>query len=417
MTQTSLPRGDSRPPDRAAFGGWVARVEATRMSDPRSVGDGESHIELATVALGTSEDGREDADDADDDDTALLLTRRTSFSRDDDGAPTKPRGDEPGSTPASAVAMYAGGVLASSLTALGARLLHDRGVAIHYVVLGRAMLGMIFVCVGLYAYRGGVPNPLGERRAVLCLRGAIGTSAIYAFFVTSAYLPLADAAVATFVSPLVTAAGASMILRETPHRAIWCAIPVCACGGVLVVQPEFAFGSERSRHLSPVGVAAAGATAVLGGASKIVVRVLSGGLDRSGSSRGADGERIRKERPLTIMWYTNAFCMGGMALLAALTTRAEGDGFVDDGFALTPGTAALWILSSVTGFTAQACITAALGATSASSVAPVHYLAVVFAATWGFVFLGETPGATETAGILAVLAGSAGASYASVTKK
>ena len=47
----------------------------------------------------------------------------------------------------------------------------------------------------------------------------------------------------------------------------------------------------------------------------------------------------------------------------------------------------------------------------------VHYLAVVFAATWGFVFLGETPGATETAGILAVLAGSAGASYASVTKK
>ena len=395
-------------------------MEAERMLDPRSVGDGESHIELATVALGTSEDGREDADDADD--TALLLTRR---SRDDDGAPTKPRGDEPGSTPASAVAMYAGGVLASSLTALGARLLHDRGVAVHYVVLGRALLGMIFVCVGLYAYRGGVPNPLGERRGALCLRGAIGTSAIYAFFVTSAYLPLADAAVATFVSPLVTAAGASLILRETPHRAIWCAIPVCACGGVLVVQPESVFGSGRSRHLSPVGVAAAGATAVLGGVSKIVVRVLSGGLDRSGSSRRADGERIRKEHPLTIMWYTNAFCIGGMALLAALTTREEGDGAGvrrDDGegkaeFAMTPEVAATWFLSSVTGFTAQACITAALGATSASSVAPVHYLAVVFAATWGFVFLGETPGATETAGILVVLAGSAGASYASVTKK
>jgi len=185
------------------------------------------------------------------------------------------------------------------------------------------------------------------------------------------------------------------------------------------------FGSGRSRHLSPVGVAAAGATAVLGGVSKIVVRVLSGGLDRSGSSRRADGERIRKEHPLTIMWYTNAFCIGGMALLAALTTREEGDGAGvrrDDGegkaeFAMTPEVAATWFLSSVTGFTAQACITAALGATSASSVAPVHYLAVVFAATWGFVFLGETPGATETAGILVVLAGSAGASYASVTKK
>ena len=91
-------------------------------------------------------------------------------------------------------------------------------LAAHSLRSGLTMLGMIFVCVGLYAYRGGVPNPLGERRAVLCLRGAIGTSAIYAFFVTSAYLPLADAAVATFVSPLVTAAGASLILRETPPR-------------------------------------------------------------------------------------------------------------------------------------------------------------------------------------------------------
>ena len=393
------------------------------MSNPRGgVGrdGGESHIELTIVAAGTSsKEGAEDDDtDADvDDDTAPLVSRASS-SRDankHETSTSKPAAPEDThATPASAVAMYAGGVLASSLTALGARLLHDRGVAIHYVVLGRAILGMAFVISGLLWYKGGVANPLGDRRAALCLRGAIGMSAIYAFFVTSAYLPLADAAVTTFISPLVTAAGASLILREKPHWAIWCAIPVCAFGGVLVVQPTFVFGATRSRHLSGVGVAAAGATAVLGGMSKIIIRALSGGLDRGGGSRGVDGERIKKEHPLTIMWYTNAFCIGGMSLLA-LATRGNGGPTVNEG-ANVAEIAALWILSSVTGFTAQMCITTALGRAPASAVAPVQYLAVVFAATWGLLCLGEVPGLLEVSGILIVSLGSAGASYASVTR-
>ena len=388
------------------------------MSNPRGgVGrdGGESHIELTIVAAGTSsKEGAEDDDtDADvDDDTAPLVSRDANKHEPSTSKPAAP--EETHATPASAVAMYAGGVLASSLTALGARLLHDRGVAIHYVVLGRAILGMMAVMAGLLWYKGGVANPLGERRAALCLRGAIGMSAIYAFFVTSAYLPLADAAVTTFISPLVTAAGASLILREKPHWAIWCAIPVCAFGGVLVVQPTCVFGATRSRHLSGVGVAAAGATAVLGGMSKIIIRALSGGLDRGGGSRGVDGERIKKEHPLTIMWYTNAFCIGGMSLLA-LATRGNGGPTVIEG-ANVAEIAALWILSSVTGFTAQMCITTALGRAPASAVAPVQYLAVVFAATWGLLCLGEVPGLLEVSGILIVSLGSAGASYASVTR-
>ena len=388
------------------------------MSNPRGgVGrdGGESHIELTIVAAGTSsKEGAEDDDtDADvDDDTAPLVSRDANKHETSTSKPAAP--EETHATPASAVAMYACGVLASSLTALGARLLHDRGVAIHYVVLGRAILGMMAVMAGLLWYKGGVANPLGDRRAALCLRGAIGMSAIYAFFVTSAYLPLADAAVTTFISPLVTAAGASLILREKPHWAIWCAIPVCAFGGVLVVQPTCVFGAERSRHLSGVGVAAAGATAVLGGTSKIIIRALSGGLHSGGGSRGVDGERIKKEHPLTIMWYTNAFCIGGMSLLA-LATRGNGGPTVIEG-ANVAEIAALWILSSVTGFTAQMCITSALGRAPASTVAPVQYLAVVFAATWGLLCLGEVPGLLEVMGILIVSLGSAGASYASVTR-
>jgi drug/metabolite transporter (DMT)-like permease len=164
-----------------------------------------------------------------------------------------------------------------------------------------------------------------------------------------------------------------------------------------------------------VGVAAAGATAVLGGTSKIIIRALSGGLHSGGGSRGVDGERIKKEHPLTIMWYTNAFCIGGMSLLALATEVMNGGGMLPMG-ANVAEIAALWILSSVTGFTAQMCITSALGRAPASTVAPVQYLAVVFAATWGLLCLGEVPGLLEVMGILIVSLGSAGASYASVTR-
>ena len=100
------------------------------MSNPRGgVGrdGGESHIELTIVAAGTSsKEGAEDDDtDADvDDDTAPLVSRDANKHEPSTSKPAAP--EETHATPASAVAMYAGGVLASSLTALGARLLHDR---------------------------------------------------------------------------------------------------------------------------------------------------------------------------------------------------------------------------------------------------------------------------------------------------
>lgn len=74
----------------------------------------------------------------------------------------------------------------------------------------------------------------------------------------------------------------------------------------------------------------------------------------------------------------------------------------------------LWAVSSLSGFSAQICITTALGLASASSTAPVHYLGVVWNASWGYLALGEVPGGIESLGIALIMAGSGAATAASL---
>jgi drug/metabolite transporter (DMT)-like permease len=48
---------------------------------------------------------------------------------------------------------------------------------------------------------------------------------------------------------------------------------------------------------------------------------------------------------------------------------------------------------------------------------PVHYTGVFWAVLWGWLLLGETPGAAEACGIAAVAMGSAAASAANLAEK
>lgn len=54
---------------------------------------------------------------------------------------------------------------------------------------------------------------------------------------------------------------------------------------------------------------------------------------------------------------------------------------------------------------------------AASSTAPIHYLGVVWGASWGYLALGEVPGALEALGIALVMAGSGAATAASLKNK
>ena len=336
------------------------------------------------------------------------------------------------------MALYALGVLCGSITALSARLLHRRfAIDVVWIVLGRASAGLLGVAAALTVQtrRGNVAAPLGARRGALCLRGIVGTCAVFSFFLTAANLPLADAAVPALIAPLVTTLVAATWLREKPHWAVWAAFPVCVLGATLVLRPGMLLGDARDAgdagdgdglddghvnaapsgrdRVTALGIGAAVAQTFFGGFSKVLVRVLSGGI-------GADGtSQARKEHPLVLMLYTNVFSVLGMGVLclgnAATGASETATPYVRGGDAAS--VSLLFLASTFSGFGAQLCITAALGRASASAVMPVHYTGVFWAVLWGWLLLGETPGAAEACGIAAVAMGSAAASAANLAEK
>ena len=334
------------------------------------------------------------------------------------------------------MAMYALGVVCGSVTALSARLLHGRfAIDVFWIVLGRALAGLLVVTVALtiQTRRGNVAKPLGARRRALCLRGLVGTCAVFAFFLTAANLPLADAVVPSLIAPLVTTLVAATWLREKPHWAVWAAFPVCVLGATLVLRPGMLLGdagdagdgdglddghviatpSNRDR-VTALGVGAAVAQTVFGGLSKVLVRVLSGGIAADGTSQA------RKEHPLVLILYTNVFSVLGMSVLCLANAAAVGapeDATPRVSQEDAASVAALFAASTFSGFVAQLSITAALGRASASAVMPVHYTGVLWAVLWGWLLLGETPGAAEACGIAAVAMGSAAASAANLAEK
>ena len=339
------------------------------------------------------------------------------------------------------MALYALGVVCSSITALSARLLHRRfAIDVVWIVLGRASAGLLVVAAALtiHARRGNVAAPFGVRRKALCLRGLVGTCAVFSFFLTAANLPLADAAVPALIAPLVTTLIAARWLGEKPHWFVWAAFPVCVLGATLVLRPGMLLGdagdagdtgdgdalddghvipatsSQASDRVTALGVGAAVAQTFFGGFSKVLIRVLSGGIAADGKSRAA------KEHPLVLMLYTNVFSVLGMSALAfanSLMVAAEEHTTPrvrrDDAATVS----ALFVASTFSGFGAQLCITAALGRASASAVMPVHYTGVFWAVLWGWLLLGETPGAAEACGIAVVALGSAAASAANLAEK
>ena len=376
----------------------------------------------SSVELVPARDAEDASGDEDEESAPLVPTRGGGGGGDGDGdgdgVPEEARGSL--SPRARGMAIYLLGVFFASLTALSVRLMHDAGVPVDVVLLLRAIAGLALCALGLRARA--VEHPLGRRRGVLVARGVVGMAAIYCFFATAAYLPLADASVPSFVSPLVTTIGAAAVLRERVPAIVWAAFPVCGVGALLVIQPSFLFGSD-ARSLRAVGVGFGAAQALFGGASKLFIRVLSGGLNARGGGTHSHSQsrsrseafaaaapgNIQKEHPLTIMLYTNAVCLVGMSLLVMTTPSAP---HIHKSTATGAYLMFLWISCTLTGFGGQLCVTAALGLTSASSVMPMHYTSAVYAAGAGYFILGETIGWTEGFGIALVMAGSFAASAA-----
>uniref|UniRef100_A0A8B9U394 Solute carrier family 35 member G1 n=1 Tax=Anas zonorhyncha TaxID=75864 RepID=A0A8B9U394_9AVES len=107
----------------------------------------------------------------------------------------------------------------------------------------RCIFQMAFVLPGLIYYKTGFLGPKGKR-IFLFFRGLLGSSAMILLYYAFQVMPLADATVITFSSPVFTSLLAWIFLKE--KYSIWDLLFTLftITGVVLIARPPFLFGSN-----------------------------------------------------------------------------------------------------------------------------------------------------------------------------
>ncbi|NXA48726.1 S35G1 protein, partial [Nothocercus julius] len=107
----------------------------------------------------------------------------------------------------------------------------------------RCIFQMAFVLPGLIYYKTGFLGPKGKR-IFLFFRGFFGSSAMVLLYYAFQSMPLADATVLTFSSPVFTSLLAWIFLKE--KYSIWDLLFTlfAIAGVVLIARPPFLFGSK-----------------------------------------------------------------------------------------------------------------------------------------------------------------------------
>lgn len=100
---------------------------------------------------------------------------------------------------------------------------------------------------------------------MLHVRGVLGMGSAVSLFFALRYLPVADAIVFTFLSPLIIMVAAPYLLREDTGNQ-WLPILLATVGVLFICQPSFLFGTAR---LGFVGVLCGGVHATVSAMAKV----------------------------------------------------------------------------------------------------------------------------------------------------
>ncbi|NXN93417.1 S35G1 protein, partial [Rhinopomastus cyanomelas] len=140
----------------------------------------------------------------------------------------------------------------------------------------RCVFQMAFVLPGLIYYKTGFLGPKGKR-IFLFFRGLLGSSAMILLYYAFQVMPLADATVITFSSPVFTSLLAWIFLKE--KYSFWDLLFTLftITGVILIARPPFLFGStvtgiegSYTDHLK--GTIAAIASAVSAALTFVIIR-------------------------------------------------------------------------------------------------------------------------------------------------
>ncbi len=261
-----------------------------------------------------------------------------------------------------------------SLMTLFARLAGERIPSLE-IVFARSMVTLAITLALLRRSR--LDNWWGHNRWLLFSRGAFGFAALACVYYSVTHMPLAEATVIQFLSPIFTALIAWVYLGEQASARLWASIGLGLTGLTLIARPPVLFGASSSQ-LPAVAVAVGLAGAFLTAWAHVMVRRLA-----------------NDEHELVIILYFPLIAVPGSLVFAASgwVWPSAWDGLL----LLAVGLAAQG---------GQIYLTRGMKHVPAGRGSVILYLQILFATLWGVVFLGEQPGPWTIVGSLLVLSGS-----------
>ncbi|XP_015262105.1 PREDICTED: solute carrier family 35 member G1-like [Gekko japonicus] len=251
----------------------------------------------------------------------------------------------------------------------------------------RCVFQMAFVLPGVIYYKTGFLGPKGKR-VFLFFRGLLGSGAMILLYYAYQVMPLADATVITFSSPVFTSLLAWIFLKEkySPWDLLFTLFTIT--GVVLIARPPFLFGSKvieiegsYTDHLK--GTIAALSSAICTASTFVILRKVG----------------ISVHYFLSIWYYAVIgliVCVIALSVMDVWTLPHCGK----DRFLL--------ILIGLFGLGGQIFLTKALQIEKAGPVAIMKTMDVVFAFIFQILFLSHLPTWWTVGGALCVVASSSG---------
>ncbi|MFC3174493.1 DMT family transporter [Novosphingobium bradum] len=252
-------------------------------------------------------------------------------------------------------------VMLSALLLL-VKLAGERGIALPETMFWRQFIPGCLILAWLGA-RGELARLKTGRFLVHARRALIGTCGMFLTLGVVLILPLAEATVLSFTTPIFAVLLATLFLGEHVGPWRWGAVLLGLLGVVVIAGPD-------RGHLPLLGVAAGLGAAFFVALVSIQLRDLG-----------------RTEEPIRIVFYFSA--LGALMLLPGLVLRGSSHDAMS------------WLLIGgigLSGLFAQLLMTAALRFGTVSSVIVMDYSQLVWATLWGWLFFAQLPPATTWLG-------------------
>ncbi|CAI7583208.1 unnamed protein product [Penicillium glandicola] len=130
--------------------------------------------------------------------------------------------------------------------------------AMHPFQILFARMSITAIASYLYMYFASTPSPLGTRpvRGLLLLRALFGFTGVYGLYYSVQYLPLSEATVITFLSPIISCYACSLLIPGETFSRKQLFAGLISLGGVVLIARPFSTRSSHTSIATPTDAAA-----------------------------------------------------------------------------------------------------------------------------------------------------------------